>query len=71
MKLVFKSLRIRNASAELSIGADRSCDWVRCCTHEPGLHLRFEGVPGNFHSSTVFRAGVGIVFDVGLVHEAY
>lgn len=71
VKLVFKSLRIRNTSAELSIGADRSCDRIRCCSHEPSLQLRFEGVSSYFHSSTVFRAGVWIIFDVGLVHEAY
>lgn len=71
MKLVFKSLRIRYASAELSIAADRSCDWIRRCSHEPGLQLRLEGLSGYFHPAAVFRAGVGVIFDVGLVHKAY
>lgn len=71
VKFVFESLRIRDASTELPIGAHRSCDWVRCCSHEPSLQLRFEGVPGDFHSSTIFRASIGFISDVGLVHEAY
>lgn len=71
VKLVFKCLCIRDAPAELSIGTDGSGDWIRCCSHEPGLQLRLEGLSGYFHSSTVFRTGVGVIFDVGLVHEAY
>lgn len=71
VKLVFKCLCIGYTSAELSVGADRSCDWIRCCCHEPGLQLRLEGLSGYFYSPTVFRAAVGVVFDVGLVHETY
>lgn len=71
VKLVFKSLRIGYASAELSVSADRSRNWIRGCSHEPGLQLRFKSLSGNSHSSAVFCAGVGIKLDVGLIHEAY
>ena len=71
VKLVFKGLCIGYTSAELSVGADRSSDWIRCRSHESGLQQRLEGLSGYFYSPTVFRAAVGVIFDVGLVHETY